>query len=93
MPCCSPAAQLLVSCRASAAWSSAQSNSPLSPPCTPPQYDLPVTLEELALGCTKQVTHCRKVLTELGELLREQRSVTVHVRPGMRDGTSFVFEG
>jgi hypothetical protein len=72
---------------------------PLSlPPPTPcpliyAQYDLPVTLEELALGCTKQVTHRRKVLTELGELLGEQRTVTVHVQPGMRDGTSFVFKG
>jgi DnaJ-class molecular chaperone len=62
-------------------------------PFSPLQYDLPVSLEELSAGCTKSVTHTRQVLTELGEVIKEQRTCTVQVAPGMRDGTAFVFQG
>ncbi len=78
-------------------WRLAPGTWQLISPCLPAfvalQYDLPVSLEELASGCTKSVTHTRKVLTEMGEVIKEQRTCSVTVAPGRRDGTAFVFQG
>lgn len=57
------------------------------------QYDLALSLEELYRGCIKQVVHTRRVQTELGEVNSEQRTLTIDVKPGIMDGTTFVFQG
>lgn len=41
----------------------------------------------------KQVAHTRKTLTDAGDVLEEQRTLTIDVQPGLPDGTCFVFEG
>jgi hypothetical protein len=55
--------------------------------------DLPVTLEELALGGPKAVAHIRTVHRDGGEPRAEARQLRVDIEPGMADGAAFVFEG
>jgi DnaJ family protein B protein 13 len=52
-----------------------------------------VTLEELYFGCSKIVTHARKVQAEAGgEIVEEERTLTIVVPPGCKNGQRFVFE-
>ena len=56
-------------------------------------YDLPVTLEEIFHGAHKAVTHTRKVQREAnGSIESEDRTLTVAVPPGCKNGRRFVFE-
>jgi DnaJ C terminal domain len=54
--------------------------------------DVMLSLEEVASGCLKQVAYQRKRICD-GEMLMEEREVTIEFKPGMMDGTTFVFEG
>lgn len=56
-------------------------------------YTVELTLEEIYHGCLKKVVHTRKVLQPTGEVIEEQRSLTIDVKAGLPDGTRFVFEG
>lgn len=57
------------------------------------QFDLIVPLEEIYSGCVKVVNHTRRYLMENGtEVTSEQRSLTVDIKPGLLDGTRFVFQ-
>jgi DnaJ family protein B protein 13 len=58
-----------------------------------PKFDLFVTLEEIAHGAIKAVTHTRRVLDQHGNKVLEQRSLAVDVKPGAPDGAMFVFKG
>lgn len=56
-------------------------------------YDLPVTLEEIFHGAHKAVTHTRKVQRDVnGSIESEDRTLTVAVPPGCKNGRRFVFE-
>lgn len=56
-------------------------------------FDVPVTLEELYHGCNKIVTHQRKMQAEVGgEITTEDRTLTIVVPPGCKNGQRFVFE-
>jgi DnaJ C terminal domain len=54
--------------------------------------DVSVTLEEVSSGCLKQVVYQRKRICD-GDMMTEEREVTIEIAPGMPDGTTFVFEG
>ncbi|GMH42950.1 hypothetical protein BSKO_10872 [Bryopsis sp. KO-2023] len=57
-------------------------------------YDVVLSLEEIYHGCTKKVTHVRKTTDALGVVVEsEERELTIDVKPGLPDGTIFVFEG
>lgn len=65
----------------------------MHPTLFPPQYPLALSLEEVFHGCIKQVAHVRKTLLENGEVLEEPRTLSIDIKPGLPDGTCFVFEG
>lgn len=57
-------------------------------------HTLGLTLEEVAAGCAKRVTFARQRLAAIGgDVVEEEKELTVHVKPGQPDGTCFVFEG
>jgi DnaJ-class molecular chaperone len=66
---------------------------PGTPELTRVQYDLLVSLEELYKGCVKLVNHNRRCVDESGNVTIEQRSLAVDIKPGLLDGTRFVFQG
>ena len=61
--------------------------------CAPQQRDLDLTLEEMYHGCLKRLVHNRKITDEGGNVRIEPRELTISVKPGMPDGTVFLFEG
>lgn len=66
--------------------------SPVKPAQSPDKtYNLELSLEEIYHGCLKQIQHDRKRFTEEGSYELESRTLTVDVKPGLPDGTSFIF--
>ncbi|WVZ21195.1 hypothetical protein V8G54_008517 [Vigna mungo] len=63
----------------------------LKPP--PIEKKLECTLEELCYGCKKKMKITRDVLTDTGEIVREEELLTINVQPGWRKGTEIKFEG
>jgi hypothetical protein len=59
----------------------------------PVQHDVELTLEEIYHGCSKKVTHTRKTLLESGRIQEEERTLVIDAKPGLPEGTRFVFEG
>ncbi|KAJ4837755.1 hypothetical protein Tsubulata_024407 [Turnera subulata] len=55
--------------------------------------DLNCTLEELCYGCMKKVKVTRDVLTETGQIIKEEEILTIKVKPGWKSGTKITFEG
>lgn len=55
-------------------------------------YDFFLTLEEVYHGVMKQVTHTRRVLQPDGATEVQERELTIDVKPGLPDGTQFVFQ-
>lgn len=56
-------------------------------------HPVQLTLEEVYHGCLKKVMFQRKKL-EVGDIVTtEERELVIDVRPGLPDGTRFVFEG
>ncbi|DBA97177.1 TPA: Major surface glycoprotein G [Trebouxia sp. C0004] len=51
-----------------------------------------LSLEEMYHGCVKKVTHERQVMKADGTSATEQRELSIDVRPGLPEGTQFVFE-
>ena len=51
------------------------------------------SLEELYLGCTKKTGVVRQRIADGGAVVPEERTLTVEVRPGWREGTKITFKG
>ena len=56
-------------------------------------HPVKLTLEELYHGCLKKVVFQRKKLIADDNVATEERELVIDVRPGLPDGTRFVFEG
>lgn len=52
---------------------------------------LPLTLEELARGCTKKMKINKTIQSETGETRQEDKILTVEVKPGWKAGTKITF--
>lgn len=52
-----------------------------------------LTLEEVHHGCIKTVRFQPRRMAAGGEATLEERELTIDVKPGLPDGTRFVFEG
>ncbi|CAI0599940.1 unnamed protein product [Linum tenue] len=59
----------------------------------PLQQNLECTLEELFYGCTKKVKVTRDVLTDRGQIVQEEETLSIQVKPGWRRGTKITFQG
>ncbi|XP_018326877.1 dnaJ protein homolog 1-like isoform X2 [Agrilus planipennis] len=57
----------------------------------PLEKDLFVTLEEVSSGCTKRMKISRKVLQQDGSTRREEKIVSISVKPGWKAGTKITF--
>lgn len=56
----------------------------------PIEYDLSVSLEKILTGCTKNMKITKKVLRH-GRFEREEKMLTIHVKPGWKEGTRITF--
>ncbi|XP_050297498.1 dnaJ protein homolog 1-like [Anthonomus grandis grandis] len=57
----------------------------------PVEHDLYISLEEIASGCTKTMKITKKVLKPNGSLQKEDKILTIQVRPGWKAGTKITF--
>ena len=57
----------------------------------PVEHDLLVSLEELLVGCTKKMKITRKVVGADGSVRKEDKVLTIHVKPGWKAGTKITF--
>jgi DnaJ-class molecular chaperone len=57
----------------------------------PVEHDLLVSLEELLAGCTKKMKITRKVVGSDGSIRKEDKVLTIHVKPGWKAGTKITF--
>lgn len=55
------------------------------------EHDLPVTLEEVLKGTTKKMKINRKALHSDGRSYREDKVLTINVKPGWKAGTKITF--
>mmetsp|Transcript_11664 Transcript_11664/g.23742 ORF Transcript_11664/g.23742 Transcript_11664/m.23742 type:complete len:355 (-) Transcript_11664:7797-8861(-) len=55
--------------------------------------ELPFTLEELYQGAEKRLKVTRRVVDATGQVNSEEKTLTVEVKPGYKDGTKIRFEG
>jgi DnaJ homolog subfamily B member 5 len=58
----------------------------------PIEHDLPVTLEEINLGCVKKMKISRRVVQPDGTSKKEDKHVSIAVRPGWKSGTKVTFQ-
>ncbi|CAH1963935.1 unnamed protein product [Acanthoscelides obtectus] len=56
----------------------------------PIEHDIYIALEDIASGCTKTMRITRKVLRN-GRLEKEDKMLTIHVKPGWKAGTKVTF--
>jgi len=56
------------------------------------ETNIQVSLEELAAGCTKRLKISRQVLTPGGGTSREEKILTLDIKPGWKAGTKVTFE-
>ncbi|CAA0809957.1 HSP40/DnaJ peptide-binding protein [Striga hermonthica] len=63
----------------------------VKPPANEQQLDC--SLEELCFGCVKKIKITRDAITENGEVVQEDETFTIKVKPGWRRGTRITFEG
>ena len=57
----------------------------------PVQQDLFVSLEDLCTGCTKKLKIKKQVLSPDGTTHREEKILTIDVKPGWKEGTKITF--
>lgn len=57
----------------------------------PIERDLPVSLEEVLSGCTKKMKITRRVIKPNGQCLKEDKILTINVKPGWKSGTKITF--
>nr|ABC84495.1 heat shock protein 40 [Locusta migratoria] len=58
----------------------------------PIEHDLYVTLEDILRGCTKKMKISRKVLQPDGSTRKEDKVLTISVKPGWKAGTKITFQ-
>ncbi|XP_018327059.1 dnaJ protein homolog 1 [Agrilus planipennis] len=58
----------------------------------PIEHDLYVSLEDITKGCTKKMKISRKVLQPDGSLRKEDKVLTISVKPGWKAGTKITFQ-
>jgi len=58
----------------------------------PVQHDLYVTLEEIYTGAVKKMKISRKIMQPDGNFKKEDKYVTINVRPGWKSGTKITFQ-
>jgi len=58
----------------------------------PIEYDLYVSLEDITKGCTKKMKISRKVLQPDGTTKKEDKVLTINVKPGWKAGTKITFQ-
>lgn len=56
------------------------------------EHDLYVALEEVARGCTKKMKISRRVLQPDGTARKEDKVLTINVKPGWKSGTKITFQ-
>lgn len=59
---------------------------------SPIEHDLYVTLEDIVRGCTKKMKISRKVLQPDGTNRKEDKVLTINVKPGWKAGTKITFQ-
>lgn len=57
----------------------------------PIERDLSVSLEEVLTGCTKKMKITRRVIKPNGQCLKEDKILTINVKPGWKSGTRITF--
>lgn len=58
----------------------------------PIEHDLYVSLEDIIKGCTKKMKICRKVVQPDGTAKKEDKVLTINVKPGWKAGTKITFQ-
>ena len=58
----------------------------------PIEHDLYVSLEDIMKGCTKKMKISRKVLQADGSTRKEDKVLTINVKPGWKAGTKITFQ-
>lgn len=58
----------------------------------PIEHDLYVSLEDITKGCTKKMKISRKVLQPDGTAKKEDKVLTINVKPGWKAGTKITFQ-
>lgn len=58
----------------------------------PIEHDLYVTLEDIVRGCTKKMKISRRVLQPDGTAKKEDKVLTINVKPGWKAGTKITFQ-
>lgn len=58
----------------------------------PIEYDLNVTMEDVLKGCTKKMKISRKVYQADGTSRKEDKVLTINVKPGWKAGTKITFQ-
>lgn len=58
----------------------------------PIEYDLNITLEDVLKGCTKKMKISRKVYQPDGTSRKEDKVLTINVKPGWKAGTKITFQ-
>ena len=56
------------------------------------EHDLYVTLEDIAKGCTKKMKISRRVVQPDGTTKKEDKVLTINVKPGWKSGTKITFQ-
>ncbi|KAL6525067.1 hypothetical protein OROMI_030660 [Orobanche minor] len=57
------------------------------------EHQLDCTLEELCFGCIKKIKITRDAINRNGQIVQEDETFTIKVKPGWRKGTKITFEG
>ncbi|KAG8035784.1 hypothetical protein G9C98_001440 [Cotesia typhae] len=58
----------------------------------PIEHDLYVTLEDIARGCAKKMKISRRVIQPDGSTKKEDKVLTINVKPGWKAGTKITFQ-
>lgn len=58
----------------------------------PIEHDLYVTMEDITKGCTKKMKISRRVLQPDGSTKKEDKVLTINVKPGWKAGTKITFQ-
>lgn len=58
----------------------------------PIEHDLYVTLEDITRGCTKKMKISRRVVQPDGLIKKEDKVLTINVKPGWKAGTKITFQ-
>lgn len=57
----------------------------------PVERELPISLEEVLTGCTKKMKLTRRIMNHSGHTIKEDKILTINVKPGWKSGTKITF--